>query len=72
MLLSITEFRELISLIDNGKPIPITIQKEEKSITIQVKTKDDNLLKPIKIGNNIIRTLGIYECEGIKFWIVKE
>lgn len=68
----IEELERLLALVETGKPIPITILRDEQSITIEVKSKDDTLIKPIKIDDTLITHLGIYEIKGTKFWIVKE
>jgi len=64
MQLTAKELKELLGTI-----------KEVTSIDIKVRIKssmDDELLCPIKIADREITHLGIYDINGIKFWIIKK
>jgi ribosomal protein S12 len=69
MRLSLQEFQFLSSELK--KPVEVKIDRQF-SITIAVKAEDGALVNPIKIDSKTIRTLGIYEIAGIKYWIVRE
>jgi len=72
MRLSIIELKEILSLID--KPIDINVEQTDKSITIKVKCKKDSdiLTRSININGIEINQTGIYDCDGLKVWVVKE
>ena len=72
MNLSIEEFKELTAFLE--KPIEIIVDKSS-SVTIRCKIKkgsQEELQNPLKIDKEEINHLGIYDINGIKFWIVKE
>ena len=64
--MTIEEFKELISQ-ETKKPLHLT-----SSIDIKVKAKVDDTIKPLTIGDKRITKLGVYDVQGIKFWIIKE
>ena len=72
MNLTIEEFKSLIELLE--KPYPVKIESLNQSITILVdcKKNSDILLRPLQIEKIVINTLGIYDIQGIKVWVVKK
>ncbi len=72
MNISIEEFKQLLSLLE--KPIIIKMDKTNASITISTKCKKDtdDTMRPLKIDNQVISKLGIYDIKGVRFWIVKD
>lgn len=65
IILTMSEFKELISQ-DTKKPLHLT-----SSIDVKVKAKSDDTIRPITIGDKVITKLGVYDIQGIKFWIIK-
>lgn len=75
MRLSLDEFKQIVSMVTAKEKKPIVVELpviKNESITISVEADEQgNLVYPIEVGRKTIKTLGIYQIDSNKIWVIK-